>query len=106
MFSKKKRVTKDLFQAIMKQGKILSGSLFVFRYIKQDNPQYAFIAPKSVAKQAVDRNRLRRLGYNGLRSCPINSHAGLFFYKKEAKNASFKEIKEDIKSILLKAHIS
>lgn len=106
MFSKKKRVTKELFQAIMKQGKILSGSLFVFRYIEQNNPQYAFVAPKSVAKQAVDRNRLRRLGFNGLKVLPINSCAGIFFYKKEAKTASFKEIKDDIKSILDRAHIS
>jgi len=105
MFPKKKRVTKDLFQAIMKHGKILPSSFFVFRYIKQNNPQYAFVAPKSVAKSATERNKLRRLGYNALSLYPISSCAGIFFYKKEAKKASLAEIRLDIKVILDKAHI-
>lgn len=106
MFSKKKRVTKELFQAIMKQGRTLPGSLFVFRYMKQDNPAFAFVAPKSVAKQAVERNRMRRVGYACLRSFPINTSAGIFFYKKGSNKATTLEIKQDIKGILEKARIN
>ena len=89
MFPKKKRVTKELFQAIMKDGKIISSSLFVFRYIPQNNPQYAFVAPKSVAKQANKRNTLRRQGYSALRSYIPRHTAGIFFYKKTSLKPQF-----------------
>ncbi len=86
----------------MKKGGTLSTPLFVFRYIAQNTPQYAFVAPKSVAKTAVERNRLRRQGYNSLRGFILKPYAGIFFYKKEAKNATSLEVKEDIYKILSK----
>lgn len=100
MFLKKKRVTKELFQTIMKDGGMLSGPLFVFRFISQKNPQYAIVAPKSVAKRAVDRNNLRRKGYNALRGVVLRGGAGIFFYKKPGINASFKDIKDDIENLI------
>jgi len=100
MLLKKKRVTKELFQTVLKSGNTLSGSFFIFRYIKQSTPQYAFVASKKIAKRAVDRNKLRRQGYNSLNSLPLKNYLGVFFYKKHPKNASFKDIKEDIAIIL------
>lgn len=100
MLPKKKRVTKEQFLIIMKKGGTLSTPLS--RYIAQNTPQYAFVAPKSVAKTAVERNRLRRQGYNSLRGFILKPYAGIFFYKKEAKNATSLEVKEDISKILSK----
>ena len=105
MLSKKKRVTKEIFQTIMDKGNIVSGSFFTFRYIKQEIPQFAFVAPKKIAKNAVKRNYLRRQGYNVLRLYSLNSNAGIFFYKKEALVANKLEIKRDIDFILKKAKI-
>ncbi|HAE36436.1 TPA: hypothetical protein DCX66_01865 [Candidatus Nomurabacteria bacterium] len=105
MLSKKKRVTKNAFQTIMEKGNVVSGSFFILRYIKQDIPSYAFVAPKKVAKTAVRRNSLRRKGYNILRSYDLKSCAGIFFYKKEALVASPIEAKKDIEFILKKAKI-
>ena len=102
MLSKKKRVTKELFQTVLKSGNTLSGSFFIFRYIKQNTPQYTFVASKKIAKRAVDRNKLRRQGYNALNSFPLKNYLGVFFYKKHPKNVSFKDIKEDISFILSK----
>ncbi len=102
MLPKNKRVNKELFRLIIKQGKTISSSIFLFRYIPQNKPQYAFVAPKSIAKKAVDRNYLRRQGYNALYLYPLKLYAGIFFYKKKVKEASFKEIKNEIKSILEK----
>jgi ribonuclease P protein component len=103
MLPKKKRITKELFADIIKKGRVVHGSLFLFRYIKKENPHYAFVAPKAVAKSAVERNRLRRRGYAALRLCTIKPIAGIFFYKKIAPKASFVEIKKDIDSILNKS---
>ena len=103
MLPKKKRVTKEIFQNVMKNGKMISGSLFVLRYIPSKSPQFAFIAPKIVAKQAVSRNKLRRQGYNSIsKTAKIPNIIGLFFYKKEAKNAKFGEIKGGINTLLSK----
>lgn len=102
MLPKKKRATKELFLSIMKNGEVLYGSFFVFRYIKQDRPQYAFVAPKSVARKATERNKLRRLGYNAIRSIEAKNVAGLFFYKKQGVVASKEEIKNEIIFLLKK----
>jgi len=89
----------------MDKGIIISGSFFVLRYIKQDNPQYVFVAPKKIAKTAVMRNSLRRKGYNILRLYDLKINAGIFFYKKEALIVEPKEIKKDLDFILKKARI-
>ena len=101
MLPKNKRVTKELFQKIMKIGGTLASPLFVFRYMESDKPQYAFVAPKTVAKRAVDRNKLRRTGYNALNTYTLKNISGIFFYKKAGKLASKGEIKGDI-GVLLK----
>jgi len=100
MLPKNKRVTKELFQRIMKTGGSLASPFFSFRYINSDKPQYAFVAPKSVAKRAVDRNKLRRIGYNNLNSFTLKNISGIFFYKKQGKNVSSQEIKKDIENLL------
>lgn len=105
MILKKKRVNKKAFQSIMDKGNIVHGSFFILRYLKQDFPQYAFVAPKKIAKGAVERNSLRRKGYNILRFYDPKSCAGIFFYKKEALKASSLEIKKDIGFILKKVKI-
>ena len=105
MLSKKKRVTKEIFQTIMDKGIIVSGSFFVLRYLKQNTPQYVFVAPKKIAKGAVQRNSLRRIGYNILRLYDLKSNAGIFFYKKEAISTPVPELRKDLDFILKKAKI-
>ena len=103
MTPKKTRVTKELFPTIM-GGKALHGSIFTFRYIEQAKPQYSVVAPKSVAKSAVSRNKLRRQGYNAIRSFSPSSGLGVFFYKKGNSKLEYKDIKEDIGLLLKKSH--
>lgn len=90
----------------MEKGSIVSGSFFLLRYIKQDNPQYAFVAPKKIAKTAVKRNYLRRKGYNMLRLYGLKSGAGIFFYKKEALSASTQDLRKDLDLVIKKAKIA
>ncbi len=102
MLPKNKRIGKVLFQEVLKTGRTISSPFFVFRYIPQKTPQYAFVVPKSVAKKAVDRNKLRRQGYNTLYSIILPLVVGIFFYKKTAKTAENVDIKGDILTILNK----
>ena len=104
MLSKKKRVTKRVFQTLMKDGKPFSTQLFLFFYTKSEFIQYAVVAPKNIFKNAVKRNKFRRIGYNILRSLPLKSNSGIFMYKKQAILATPQEIKENILFILKKAN--
>lgn len=105
MLPKKKRITKDIFQTIIRKGNIVSGSFFLFRYIKESNPRYVFVVSKKIAKTAVKRNSLRRRGYNILRQYNLKNCAGIFFYKKEALHVSLNELKKDIDFILEKINL-
>ena len=105
MLLKKNRVTKDTFNVIMNKGSVIYGSFFVFRYLKQGLPQYAFVVSKKNAKTAVKRNSFRRKGYNIIRFFNLKSYAGIFFFKKEALLCKNEELKKDIDFLLKKAKI-
>jgi len=100
MLSKKKRITKGVFQTIIKGGKTFFTPLFLFHYQKSDSPSYVFVAPKNIFKNAVKRNKFRRIGYNILRFIPLKSGSGIFVYKKKAFLATQEEIRENIVFIL------
>lgn len=68
----------------MKIGVILNNPYFTFRYIKQEIPQYSFVVPKKIQKNAILRNKFRRIGYNFIKKNEQKPVAGIFFYKKEA----------------------
>ncbi len=102
MLPKRKRVTTNTFKSILDKGSVVYGSFFIFRYIKQEKPGYAFVVSKKLAKTAVKRNSFRRKGYNIIRKYPIKSNIGAFFYKKEGLAASIGELEVDIKEILTK----
>ena len=103
---KKKRVTKKLFDQVIKEGATLSGSFFVFKYIyKYNSPTYAFVTPKKLKINAVKRNRLRRRGYSIIREIPLNKGLGIFFYKKESLGVDLGMLKKDIIDILKKSKI-
>ncbi len=100
MLPKRKRINKALFQEIIKKGNVIHSPFFIFRYIKQKTAQYAFVAPKSVGKSAVLRGKLRRTGYNCIKTLNLPFCAGIFFYKKTATNQENAILKADILSIL------
>ena len=103
MLPKKRRITKAVFEALMKEKRVASTNLFLFYSRKSDICQFAFVAPKNIFKKATTRNKYRRLGYNILRSIPsIKNKIGIFVYKKQAILATKEEIKKDIFYLLNK----
>ena len=104
MLPKKKRVTKGVFQVLMKEGKTFSTQLFLLYYLKSNSLQYAVVAPKNIFKNAVKRNKFRRIGYNILRSLPLKCGTGILMFKKQAVNATTQEMKDSIIFILKKTN--
>ncbi len=110
MLPKKNRADRKDIDSIFKGGKVLNFPVLTFKYKLNDAeaaPKISFIAPKSVAKLAVKRNKLRRLGYNALKSHIKQAHSslpsgiiGAFIFKKEEKDLSL--IQDEIRKILSK----
>ena len=66
MLKKKNRADTKAVEKIFKEGKFLTSPSLTFKFIKNKNsstPRISFIAPKNIAKLAVERNLRRRKGY-------------------------------------------
>jgi RNase P protein component len=106
MLSKKNRVDKKNIDLLFKQGQFLPSHTITLKFLltKQRNPaKISFIAPKSVAKLATKRNKLRRCGYTALSKYIKDFPAGLigaFVFKKYEDEISI--IEDEIKTILNK----
>jgi ribonuclease P protein component len=105
MLPKKNRADTKTVEKIFKEGKFLTSSSLTFKYFKNHNKEVeiSFLAPKSIAKLAVQRNFLRRLGYRvlekHLHSFPAGL-AGVFIFKRYQDDVSI--IENEIKNILSK----
>jgi ribonuclease P protein component len=106
MLLKKNRADKKAVEKIFKEGKFFNSPNLTFKFIQNNDgaaPQISFIAPKSVAKLAVKRNSLRRLGYNALKkyinNFPLGT-VGVFVFKKSQVDVLI--IENEIKNILSK----
>ncbi len=107
MLLKKNRVNKREIDAIFKNGRFVSLNFFTFKFIKNTNlknpPRISFIVSKNIAKLAVQRNSLRRKGYNVLRKYiqdfPLGLIGVFIFKNKEIDSLT---INNEIEKILHK----
>ncbi len=105
MLPKKNRADKKTVNTIFKEGKFINSPNFSFKFIPAKGQKISFIAPKSVSKLAVKRNKLKRLGYSILQKLPKNvipAVYGVFIFKKHQDDVSILE--HDIKEIFSKVH--
>ena len=106
MLPKNNRAGKKEVERIFKHGKFINSPTLSFKFVinkESSQKKVSFIVPKSVAKLAVERNALRRLGYNALRDQLKYFPAGIsgvFVFKKFTKDILL--ITNEVKSILNK----
>ncbi len=106
MLLKINRVNKKGIDLLFKEGKSINSLNLNFKFIlnfKTGAPQISFIAPKGIAKLAVKRNLLRRLGYRVLGSHIKEFPAGLigvFIFKKYEE--SITTLENEIKNVVNK----
>ncbi len=98
MLPKRNRADKNTVEKIFKEGKFINSQNISFKYILDKDfiiPHISFIAPKSMAKKAVDRNFLRRRGYFILKryfdTPPLTHCWCISFWKKWSKYFWFEE---------------
>ncbi len=105
MLPKKNRAEKKSVERVFKEGKFINSGHLTFKFLNTGTQEkkISFIVPKNVAKLAVQRNLLRRLGYFLLKkyfpNFPLGT-LGVFVFKKYPKDISMLE--NEIKNILSK----
>jgi len=109
MAKKRKRVTRKIFDLILKTGKTYHQPLFSLHilYTQENVDRIACVVPKKTEKSAVIRNKLRRRCYNTLYKLLINNKPflGILFIKPRSKHLPYKLFKKEITTILKKAGI-
>lgn len=106
MIPKRNRVTKRLFDEVLKNGKVVHGDFVYFRMSPAlDGVQrFSTVVPKKVFKKAHDRNKVKRqinaLISESKTSFP-NAHF-IFFAKPTIRNVEKELIKKDIQTISTK----
>ena len=110
MFKKSKRVNKQLFPHILKKGKVYYSKHFTLRVIRAKGnmkEKVSFVVSKKVERCSVRRNQLKRRCYHALKENVTSSPSfiGVFFIKKGIHLLSFREMKEELKNLLLSAQL-
>jgi RNase P protein component len=108
MLPKKRRLTALQVREVLSAGKGVRGGVVSLKYVaKQGFFGVAVVAPKSVARRAVDRNRLRRALYRTLASLSpaqasaLNNAMAVFFIRSVPSPLA-PRLKEEITDILKK----
>ena len=105
MLPKRNRADKKQVEEIFQKGRFFNSPNLTFKFLITSGKglNISFIAPKSAAKLAVQRNLLRRRGYSALEKYLKQFPAGLlgvFIFKKPIQSVF--EIENEIKTILHK----
>ncbi|MCF7833791.1 MAG: ribonuclease P protein component [Candidatus Pacebacteria bacterium] len=86
MLPKKQRVDKKSIEEVFSKGRFVNSAYLSLKYLQGKSIgayKISFVAPKAVAKKAVDRNLLKRRGYYVLKN--------LLSKPKSLQNKSFTE---------------
>ena len=128
MLPKKNRADKKVVEEVFKSGKFINSNNFSLKYmilktrnslvvkkeaglqspkplLLKNNPKISVLVPKSLAKKAIKRNYLRRLGYIALEKQLHHFPTGLtgvLIFKKYQDDIL--TIENEIKNIINKIH--
>jgi ribonuclease P protein component len=112
MLPSKKRVKKEMFPFVLKNGKIFHSKHISLKtnILKNTTKEtkFSFVVSKKVSNKANKRNLIKRRGFSILREILDNIETGficVFFLKKGVTDISYSELKEEILILLNKAKI-
>lgn len=110
MLPKAKRLTKRLFSESFSHSKITSNDYLTLRY--KDNsgfePKGSVVVSKKVAKNATDRNHLKRQLYEIIEKHLKNTEKPyilMIFPKKPSTTLSFIDLEKEVKEVLIKSKV-
>lgn len=103
MLQSSKKLHKSEFPEIVRKGRTFHSDHLYLRVVFSDtDSKVAFVVPKKVIKGAIQRNKIKRKGYNILKELDIKPLKGIFFAKKGIEDVTFQQLEEEIVDILKK----
>ena len=111
MLPKENRLKKEKeFEAVFKGGRTLRGKSVFLKYLINgtDQTRVGFVVSKKISKLAVERNKAKRRMRNIVRLKKDNLKEGLsivIISLPPIKGMAYKEIKEDLESLLNKKEL-
>ncbi len=108
MLSKKRRINKNSFQKLFKEGKTAGSRFFTIKilYTGGDLSRFSVVVSSSIEKKAAQRNKFKRRGRNILIKNIDNIKKGVdvaIFLKKEAKELKFDDFERELVFLFEKA---
>ncbi len=111
MLSKKQKIKRAAFPALISKGKAFHSSHVTLRIVrnaarKNNASRFSFVVSAKVARKATERNRFKRKGYAVVRTYLKHikpSHLYAFFFKKGASALSASDMEKEIVSLLVRA---
>ncbi len=108
MIQKNRRLKKESIARILRQGRNFRGQSISLRYIVDSGQfsSFAFIIPAKIAKKAVSRNKIRRMGRAivfHLLPRMKEGYLALIFFEKGSAKMKFSELEQEIIKLLQKA---
>ncbi len=108
MIRKNRRLKKESIKNILRQGRNLRGQNVALKYIIDSGQftSFAFIVPAKIAKKAVLRNKMKRMGRAIVfRLLPRikEGYLALIFFEKGSPVMKFAELEAEIIKLLQKA---
>lgn len=106
-----KKVSRELFEKIVKNGKTYDSTYLSFVFYQSSgiiNNPTVFVVSKKIEKKAVTRNLIKRRGKHAFKNLLKGSKepfASIFYTKKGVSNISFIEFQKEIENLLKKAKI-
>ena len=112
MLPRKRRLSAAEVREVLARGRGVRSGVVSLKYVeKQGFFRAAVVAPKSVARHATERNRLRRALYNTLATLPPEETQNLkntiaVFFIRNIPSPLTPTLRADITSIIKKLHTS
>lgn len=104
MIPVKKKARSQLIKETFTRGGRITSPYFTLRFLKipGTGSLYSVIVPSSIARKPTQRNALKRRLYAALPSflLPSGGYCIVFILKKEGKNLSVKQYREEIEKVL------
>jgi ribonuclease P protein component len=111
MLSKNRRVRKEFFSKIIKEGVFVHSDVFYLKLLdRKDNlpSLFSFVVPIKVKKTSVGRHLIKRKMSVAVEKLLISLKPGfscLVFTKKDVSRLSYKEIEKEILALLKRSGI-
>jgi ribonuclease P protein component len=103
MLSRSQRLTIPLFQKVIDEGRLFHSPFFSAKMIKvPGESRFAIAVSKKLAKNATERNKIRRRVYSALRTLPLRGVHAILMPKAPVLTAPYAKVAEETKALFVK----